>query len=216
MLFCITGANGAGKSACLPLLRTLFPVIPWYDLHDHGEYPSDAIYDFSPSSSISWRQAITEYWLQRAIEHQKQEQDMGLCGAVFGELLACPSATGANGIAAIMLDCTDVVRINRLRARGDQTSYATQDVLSWSAWQRMHAVDPQWRQDVLRAEGISAFQWQRWENWQQGDTRWQMQLIDTTSLTINGMVERVAGWLLMQKHLQTQNQLSLQGNWWKK
>ena len=113
-----------------------------------------------------------------------------------------------------MLDCTDAVRINRLKTRGDQPSYATQDVLSWSAWQRMHAVDPQWRQDVLRAEGIAPMQWQRWANWQQGDARWQVQLIDTTSLTIYGMVERVAGWVLMQKYLQTQSQLSLQGNWW--
>lgn len=214
MLLCITGANGSGKSTCLPLLRTLFPLICWYELHDYEMPPSDAIYNLSPSSGISWRQAITEYWLQRAIEHQAQGQDMGLCGAVFGEVLACPSATGVNGIAIIMLDCSEMVRINRLRARGDRPSYATQDVLSWSAWQRMHAVDPQWRQDVLRAEGISTMQWQRWENWQQGDARWQMQLIDTTSLTINDMVERVAGWVLMQKYLQSQSQLSLQGNWW--
>jgi hypothetical protein len=99
---------------------------------------------------------------------------------------------------------------------GDRTSYATQDVLSWYTWQRMHAVVPQWRQDVLRAEGITAMQWQRWENWQQDDARWQVQLIDTTSLSINGMVERVAGWVLMKKYLQTQSQLSLQGNWWEK
>jgi len=59
-------------------------------------------------------------------------------------------------------------------------------------------------------------QWQRWENWQQDDARWQVQLIDTTSLSINGMVERVAGWVLMKKYLQTQSQLSLQGNWWEK
>ena len=214
MIFCITGANGAGKSTCLPLLRTLFPLISWYELHDHGDCPSDTVHDLSPSSEIGHRQAITEYWLQKAIEHQEQGQDMGLCGAVFGELLACPSATGVNGIAILMLDCAEVVRINRLKARGDHSFYATQDVLSWSAWQRMHAVDPQWRQDVLRAQGIPTMQWQRWENWQQGDARWQIQLIDTTFLTINGMVERVAGWVLMQKHLQSQNQLSLQGNWW--
>ena len=35
-----------------------------------------------------------------------------------GEVLACPSATHIDGVMMCLLDCYDVVRIDRLRARG--------------------------------------------------------------------------------------------------
>ncbi|MHB8600507.1 MAG: DEAD/DEAH box helicase family protein [Ktedonobacteraceae bacterium] len=214
MLFCLTGANGAGKSTCLSGLRSLHPHTSWYDLHDHGVVPSDASHDIPLNSTTAWRQAITEYWLQKALLSQAQGQDMGVCGAVFGELLACPSAESLAGIAVIMLDCSDVVRIDRLRARGDGPECVTQDILSWAAWQRMHAADPQWRQDVIRAEGAPQMHWQRWEYWQRGDERWSMPIIDTTHLPLEKVVEQIAGWMLMQKHLYAQGNATLQENWW--
>ena len=60
-----------------------------------------------------------------------------------------------------------VVRIDPLRARG--ATGDTQEMLCWAAWQRMHAVDPQWRPDVIREGGAAEMRWERWEGWQRGD-----------------------------------------------
>ena len=39
----------------------------------------------------------------------------------------------------------------------------SQEMLSWAAWHRMHAVYPQWRQDVIRENVEPGMQWDRYE-----------------------------------------------------
>ena len=67
----------------------------------------------------------------------------------MGEILACPSAPHIDKIHVALLDCHDVARLDRLWSRG--TPGATQEMLSWAAWQRIYTVDPQWRE----MEGLS-------------------------------------------------------------
>jgi hypothetical protein len=59
----------------------------------------------------------------------------------------------------------------------------------------MHAVDPQWRQDVIRDESAPEMCWERWETWLRGDPRWQVQLIDTTAMTIEEVALEVSRWI---------------------
>jgi hypothetical protein len=54
----------------------------------------------------------------------------------------------------------------------------------WAAWQRVHAVDPQWCPDVIRQERPGEMQWERWDSWKRGDPRWRVHVIDTTNLTV--------------------------------
>lgn len=185
MLFLVTGASGSGKTACLEKLRGLTLDIAWFDFDDVG-VPDDA--------DKIWRQRTAEYWVQKAIDLQSKGQSMGLNGNVtYGEILACPSSIKINRIEACLLDCHDVTRVDRLRRRG--TYGATQDMLCWAAWQRMHAVDPQWRRDVIKDGGAPEMVWQRWEDWQRGDERWQVRVIDTTKLTIDQVAVEVASWI---------------------
>ena len=101
-----------------------------------------------------------------ALENQRHGKDTGIVGgAILGEILACPSAPELDGVRAALLDCHDVVRLDRLRRRGGG---ATQDMLSWAAWQRVHAVDPPWRQDVICHADPDFMQWERWIGWQRG------------------------------------------------
>jgi hypothetical protein len=82
-----------------------------------------------PGVDKRWRQQTTEAWLRRGIEYARQGRDLVVCGqAIHGEALACPSAPEAGPIAACLLDCADVLRIDRLRARG--TYGATQETLN--------------------------------------------------------------------------------------
>ncbi len=186
MLFLVTGASGAGKTACMPHLRQLLPEMPLHDFDERG-VPDNA--------DKAWRQQQTENWVQHALAYEAQGQAMILCGQVIlGEALACPSASLLQGVASCLLDCYDVERIRRLRGRG--THGATQDMLSWAAWQRMHAVDPQWRPDVIRDGGWSAMHWERWRDWQAGDSRWQTWVLDTTALGLEAVAEQVASWVV--------------------
>jgi hypothetical protein len=206
MLFVVMGASGAGKSVALSGLQVLHPQVVWYDFDAVG-VPADA--------DKKWRQRTTEQWLKIALEHQAQGQDMGVCGgAIFGEILACPSAPQVTGIASCLLDCNDVVRIDRLRGRNAHDYGISQDMLCWAAWQRMHAVDPQWRQDVLREDAEPGMLWKRWEKWKRGDARWQIWTFDTTHVSINEVVKSLSGWLLEEKQQSIAGHGSLQGQWW--
>ena len=186
MMFFLTGASGSGKTASLPGLRAALPNMDWRDFDEFG-VPSP----WPPE----WRPQTTERWIKVGLENQRHGKNTGIAGgAIMGEILACPSGPYIDKLCVALLDCHDVVRLDRLRKRG--THGATQDMLSWAAWQRVHAVDPQWRQDVIIREGRPAeMQWQRWISWKRGDPRWRVHVIDTTDLTIEQVVGRVVAWV---------------------
>ena len=189
MLYLVTGASSSGKTACLDILRQRSPQVVWYDFDEVG-VPTNA--------DKVWRHRTTEYWLQRAIQNQAQGLDTGISGnIILGEVLACPSAPEINRLAVCLLDCSDVVRIDRLRARG--SNGANMEMLCWAAWQRMHAVDPQWYQNTIRDDGAPELQWERWKNWQRGDSRWQTYVLDTTTLTIEEVAESILRWMNQEK-----------------
>jgi hypothetical protein len=206
MFFVVMGASGSGKTTALKELLVQHPDVVWYDF--------DAV-DIPPDVDKIWRQRTTEHWLKIALEHQAQGQDMGLCGgAIFGEILACPSAPLVAEIAGCLLDCGDVVRIDRLRARNVHDYGISQEMLCWAAWQRMHAVDPQWRQDVIRVEAEPGMHWERWEQWQRGDPRWKIWTFDTTHSTIDEVVQNLSKWANEQKQLYAEGRGPLQNQWW--
>jgi len=204
MMFFVTGANGSGKSASLRGLKTAVPDVIWYDFDDVG-VPLNA--------STFWRQESTEYWISKGLEHQSEGSDVGICGhAILGEILGAPSAPKLEGIAVCFLDCDDVTRIDRLRSRG--THGATQDTLNWAAWQRFHAVDPQWRQDVIRDDSWPQVCWDRWEKWRKGDPRWRVTVINTTELTIEAVVSAIADWVAQERCLYNSSKSPLGSHWW--
>jgi hypothetical protein len=142
-----------------------------------------------------WRQQRTERWLQQAVANQAEALETGICGgAILGEIVACPSASEIDRLAICLLDCDDVVRIDRLRSRG--THGATIETLCWAAWQRVHIVDPQWRQDVITDDANEEMRWERWTDLQRGDSRWPPAFrLDTTSLDIEGVAREISRWI---------------------
>jgi len=186
----VTGSHGSGKSTVLHPLRARFPEMAWHAL-EGANLPQ--------GSGIAGRQQATEHWIRQGLQDQEAGRDAGLCGGcVPGEILACPSAPQLRGIAICLLECSDpVVRADRLRAR--PKGGLTQEALNWSVWLRMHATDPQWRQDVIRAGGWPAMRWERWATWQRDDPRWDVWVLDTAHVTIEETTERLAAWVVQRR-----------------
>lgn len=185
MLIFVTGASGSGKTAVIPGLAKTFPE---YVVHDFDERVQPK------KSGPRGRQEQTEFWINKAIEYQNVGKDTIVCGgAVYGEILACPSIKQIEGLAVCLLDCSDLERLERVR-RSDETP--SMDMLTWSSWLRVHAVNPEWHPHVITEQGYNLMQWENWRGWRFGDERWRVTVIDTSGKKIEQIVGLVTKWVL--------------------
>lgn len=188
MLLFVTGASGSGKTAVIPGLLKKFVEFSVHDF-DERNAPSEG--------DNRGRQEQTEYWINIAIENQRLGKDTIICGgAVYGEILACPSIHQIDHLAVCLLDCADSVRIDRMRKHvGVEPDMNT---LSWAAWLRVHAVDPTWCPEVITRDSYASMRWDNWSTWQRGDPRWQQSIIDTTGKKIAQITSEVIRWIETQ------------------
>jgi hypothetical protein len=194
LFFLVSGSRGSGKST---LIQEISGRLDNVECHDDDEVQfGDAITAEVARDEDSRCQKLEEF-VQLALEKQEEGRNFLLATqSPLGELLACPSAPKLNGVAACLLDCSDVVRITRMRERGDGPEWPpNQDALGWASWHRMHAWDPQWEQRVIVGNGPAAHDYQRWTDWEQRDARWQVAVIDTTELSVEQMVDGVVEWV---------------------
>lgn len=188
MLFLLWGASGAGKTTCLHALAEELPTLAAHDFDEVG---------VPPSPDTAWRHRTAEQWVRRALAYQGQGRDMLLSAQLaHGELLACPSASALTGITSCLLDCDDYERIDRIRRRGGGTDAATQDMLCWAVWLRMHARDPQWHPEAITESGDPAMCWERWQTWSRGDPRWRVRRLDTSGVRVEETVATVRAWVM--------------------
>lgn len=202
MFFLVSGAAAAGKST---LLRNISNQIGDLACHDHDEKRVVDMYT---------RCQQLEQWVQSALKFQREGHDFLLVShSPLGELLACPSAPKLSGISACLLDCSDIVRITRMRKRGVDTRWPpTQHVLNWAAWHRMHAWDSQWEQHVIVGNGPSDHFYDRWTSWEQNDERWHVRVIDTTTIDAGQVLDMVVMWIQAEK--ENPPRLSPDTKWW--
>jgi hypothetical protein len=194
MLFFITGASGSGKSAIIPYLRDLLPDCAVYDFDYHPIQ-----HEIGGLATIEQRQQIAEAWIRDALADRSRPTVV--CGlGVMGEVLACPSAPEVDHIAFCLLDCEDVERLDRVRRRGDVEN-ASMDMLCWSAWLRVHHVDPQFRQDVINTGKLPQMQWERWTHWERGHPHWRCHYLDGTHQALADVGEKVADWIRREQAL---------------
>lgn len=203
MFFLVSGAGASGKSTLVRGLPGRVPNLISHDL-DEKKVPNEYT-----------RCQHLEEWVQLALQHQEAGQDFLLAThSPLGELLACPSAPKLTGIVASLLNCSDTTRVARMRQRGfDPRWPPTQHHVNWAGWHRVHAWDPQWEQHVIVGNGPPDHNYDRWTSWQQTDTRWQVTQLDTTDITIEQMLDKVAGWVTANRV--NIPALSITAKWWK-
>jgi hypothetical protein len=202
MLFLLSGAAASGKKTVAPIVTTRVASLV---SHHESEIPA---------TDSRGRMANMERWLDRAMLYDADGKDLLLLAASpLGEVLASPKATELRAIAACLLDCHDHERSRRHARRPVDPAWPFgMDTLCWAAWHRMHAVDPQFEQRVIRAPEVSGYHWERWSAWTAADPRWRVQLIDTSTQQIADSANAVAAWI---EHTRaTGTPLSRDAAWW--
>jgi len=203
MLFLLSGAAASGKKT---VARHLITRVADLAAHHENEIPATSGHE---------RMANMERWVESALELEAQGVDLLLLAASpLGELLASPRAPELSGIAACLLDCHDHERSRRIAEREKDPNWTFgMDMLCWASWHRMHAIDPQWEQRVIRDASREQYAWDRWCHWTREDPRWQVELIDTTGRSITDSVDAVTTWI---EHTRLDGTpLARAAAWWK-
>ena len=202
MLFLLSGAAASGKKTVARVVASRLPNVL---AHHEQEIPA---------TNRRERMANMERWVGTALAWEAEDRDLLLLAqSPLGELLASPRAIELEGIAACVLDCHDHERSRRIAQRTPDPRWPFgMDDLCWAAWHRMHAIDPQWEQRVLRDETVAEYYWDRWMSWRRGDPRWDVTLIDTTAHTVAESVDRVCTWIERTRAEGTPLVRSV--NWW--
>ncbi|GAA0501443.1 hypothetical protein Ade02nite_96910 [Paractinoplanes deccanensis] len=180
-------------------------------MHDFDEIGVPA------GANTAWRQRSTEEWIQRVLRYQAEGLDVLLTGqSPLGEVLASPSATALDGIAACLLDVADRVRRHRLDNRdpGKWDADAKRSFLGWARWHRGHAVDPRHQPEVITAAGWQSMRWSRWNTWSATDRRWTVRIIDTTERSVEQTAADVGQWIAGARVDFAGGQLSLAAGTW--
>ncbi len=74
-------------------------------------------------------------------------------------------------------------------------------MLCWSAWLRVHHIDPQFRPDVINTGKNPDMVWSRWAGWDRYHPDWRSHYIDTTRLTPQQTAEQVVEWIHAEQAL---------------
>lgn len=202
MLYLLSGAAASGKNTVAPEVTARVK-----NLVTHHE-------NEIPAVSRRERMANMQRWVERTMEYEQLGKDLLLRAASpLGELLASPRAIELDGIAGCVLDCHDHERSRRHAGRPVDTRWPFgMDTLCWAAFHRMHAIDPQFEQRVLREEGDEQYQWTRWTSWRRGDVRWPVELIDNSSQTVSETVRSVVAWI--ERTRASGTPLARDAKWW--
>ena len=187
-LLLVTGASGAGKSTVRQAVSArLSPEVECVELGDLVEVPT--------FPDIAWRQRATEAAVQRAVGLQSEKRHLLLSGdpVAAGEVLAAPSATRLEGVAACLLDVGPGAQAARLERRGDDPALLVHHH-AFADWMSGHARDPGHKPHVLTTGGWEAMRWERWVGADPGERDWSMRVIDTSELTEDEVAEEVLSW----------------------
>ena len=193
MLFLLFGSSCSGKTTALAELRRR--ALPCLAVHDFDEI------GVPPGATTGWRHRANEQWVRRALAYEAEGIDTLLAGQTpYGELLAAPSASKLDALAACLLDCGDEERVARMEARGSEwlarSGGTVDDFLAWAAWMRCHAEDPSWQQDVIRRPETEAeLEWSRLADRRRGDPQWRVAVVDTSARSVAEVADDLAAWI---------------------
>ncbi|WP_136650093.1 AAA family ATPase [Paracoccus aeridis] len=116
LLVALTGASGAGKTTVAQHVRRLRPALPVFGFDDIG-IPDFETMRREHGSELGWQRATIGRWMRRLRE--SSHPVAVLEGQMMVPFLAeVAGERGAPGVVALMLDCDDAMRFERLRVRG--------------------------------------------------------------------------------------------------
>jgi len=188
-MYFILGASGSGKSTVISDLKRLLPNFEINDFDDIGvpEYPDK-----------KWRQEATEAWANKYINTGLERRGCLVGQMVLGEILACPSVKKMTEIHVCFLDCSDLIRIERLKNRGAYG--ADQSTLNWASWLRVHHQDPSWMPHVIKENASPILDFSLWpEDLKSWKSLADVDLLDTSFMSVEEVSEYLKNWILQSQ-----------------
>lgn len=181
MIYFIIGASGSGKTTCLEPLKRLLPEFMFYDFDDIG-VPNNA--------DKKWRQEATEKWIKKLSQDYESKNACLLGQMVPAEIVSSPSAANLHDIYIILLDCSDEIRIQRLKKRN---SYSIdQNTLNWASWLRMHCKNPTWEPHVIKNASSPQMCFEKWSSLKSWKDIANIKIIDTTKLSFYELAKQIS------------------------
>jgi hypothetical protein len=181
MLFLLSGAAASGKKTAA---RQLITRVANLAAHHENEIP--------PTTGQT-RMANMGRWVDTALRLEAQGVDL-LLPPRHHRLARVSARARAGGIAACP-DCHDHERSRRSRGASRTRTGRSGWTCLLGSGHRMHAIDPQWEQRVIRDAFREHYAWDRWCRWTHEDPRWRVELVDTTTQFVTETVDTVAGWI---------------------
>jgi hypothetical protein len=187
LLLLVSGASGVGKTtARLRAAAMLGEAFDAVELAHLAAVP--------PVPTVAWRQQTVEVAVQRAIALAGAGRHLLLAGdpVPAGEVLAAPSADQVD-VAACLLDADAASQSARLDARRDPPELRELH-LSFAAWMRRHATDPEYVPHVVTTGAWPEMRWDRWVGAPAATERWAMTVVDTSHRSPDDVGRAVADW----------------------
>jgi hypothetical protein len=181
----VTGASGVGKSTVRSLIAPeLVPVVECVELLDLTPRP--------PAITRAWRQQTAELAVRRAVDLDSTGRHLLLAGDPVPaiEVAAAPSASELDAIAVCLLDASADAQAARLQKRGEPAELLRHHQ-AFAEWMRHQARDPRHMTHVVSDGGWDQMRWDRL-----GDLAadWQIESIDTSSLSAEDVAASVLDW----------------------
>lgn len=139
-----------------------------------------------------WRQQTAEVAVRRALGLRSSGWHLLLAGdpVPLIEIVAAPSASELDAVAACLLDATADVQATRLQGRGDHPALLPHHQ-AFAEWMRRQASDPLHMQHVASDHGWAEM---RWDRLQRLADDWSMHTINTSQLSENEVADAVLAW----------------------
>jgi len=154
------------------------------------------LWDLSPrpaARNLAWRQHATELGVQRAVQLQREDRHLLLCGDPVAavEALAAPAAADLQAVAVCLLDAAAEAQSHRLLSRGDDTALLHHH-LAFAEWMRRQATDPLHMLEVVTTNGWADMCWERIPALA---PQWRVHTIDTTDQSLDSVAAEVLRWI---------------------
>ena len=141
-IYFLTGASGAGKTTLLDHLAEKYADKPWAFLHfDSVGVPAVEEMTARYGSPSGWQEAMTHYWIDRAVRHQPEEKVFIEGQVNLNFIRQGFQKHQFTNYRIALIDCEEDEMARRLTHDRNQSELLTPDMRNWLKYLRNQALE---------------------------------------------------------------------------